>query len=697
MYKRCKGKNDTIAAMKEIMVSIVCTNYNKGDWIAEAIESFLNQKTDFVYEILVIDDGSSDHSPDVIREYAKKYPNIVRAFYNKKNLGITKTWIMVCNQARGKYIARCDGDDYWIDENKLKKQVGLLEKSKDSRWCSTDYDIISPEGALRHRSAFESSLVDRSTSYAQMLATKGFTMSSTWLVEADLMREINEELDTSAVDDTFNIQLDLFNKTKLTYLPEATVVYRVNEGSDSRPVEIDEIVARHGRLLKTQLEYIKKYKNIDYDKIIELILRRDMSNEMLAIERLKLIYQLREDCESQRAEIQQLQESIGNITRSKSYRLTASCARILKVPSKFTAKAVKKLFWLNGRRRYARYFVKNFPSASTLQKERESAENISYRPLISIIVPTYNTNSEYFAAMIDSVKKQTYDNWEVVFVDDASPDSTVRALIENEAKNDPRVVYKFLKTNRHISGATNEGFMLAKGEFVSLLDHDDVLHPSALHEVVQAINKNKQVDFIYTDEDKVDENGRHTDPFIKPDWNEELLYSVNYITHFTTIRKTIVDKIGGEIGIYNGAQDWDLFLRATNVIDPKNIIHIPKILYSWRIHNSSTAKNLETKPYVFEAQRKLLEDNLKRRGFNEGEFSIQKNKFMGGAWDVSYKNQDITSLHRPGQPVEYGKIKGLAMTKSQIIRNFGHESLVTKLYKYCQYRIDSGDSRSSGA
>ncbi len=306
---------------KKPMVSIVCTNFNKGEWIRDAVESFLNQKCDFEYEIILIDDASTDNSPDIIREYESKYPDIIHAFYNKNNLGITKTWIKVCKKTRGKYIARCDGDDYWIDDNKLQKQVDVLEKNKQSKWCSTDYDLITPEGKLLNKSVFEQGLVKRSESYAEMLVTKGFTMSSTWLVDAKLMQEINGELDKSAADDTFNIQLDLFNRTKLTYIPEATVVYRGNEGSDSRPVGMDKIKSRNERLLKTQLEYMDKYRDVDYRDIIKRLLEQSMYFELLATERLQIIHSLWGQVDVNNKETQNREKQTSRSIKLRSYKV----------------------------------------------------------------------------------------------------------------------------------------------------------------------------------------------------------------------------------------------------------------------------------------------------------------------------------------------------------------------------------------
>ena len=677
--------------MSKVLVSVICTNYNKGDWIRDAIESFLCQKTNFEYEIILVDDKSTDGSQDIIKQYTEKYPDKIRAFYNDKNLGITRTWIKICKEAKGKYIARCDGDDYWIDDKKLQKQVDLLEKNKDSKWCSTDSDTINESGIIQH-SVFENHIIDHPDTYAKMLATRGFTAPSTWLVQTDLMQEINTEIDKTAIDDTFNIQLDLFNKTKLTYLPDSTAIYRINDGSDSRPKDIKDITARNKKLLKTQLEYIRKYPNVEYEEILKTILPRTVDFELQAIERLQILREQERIIKRQNAHIKNLETSIGAIQNSKKYQVVAKTASVAHKSLAFPKKAARKMQWLEGRRRYDKYYKDNFPTEDWLDDERSLAKKLAYKPLISIVVPTYNTSPDFFNEMLESVKSQTYTKWELIFIDDASPDGTVRKLIQEASQNNDKIKHKFLKKNQHIAGATNEGFKIAKGEFVSLLDHDDLLHPSALFEVAKALNRNQSLDFIYTDEDKINENNMHVDPFIKPDWNQEFLYSVNYITHFTTIRKAVIDQIGGERGEYNGAQDWDLFLRATRILKPENIYHIPKILYSWRVHDASTAKNLDTKPYVFEVQRKLLKNHFQGSGLTNDQFSIQENPYMQGAWIVSYEGQETKNLHKSGEPVNYAQIPGLSKRGDEIIRYFGRRSIVEKIYTDCQYKIEDKTS-----
>lgn len=287
-------------------------------------------------------------------------------------------------------------------------------------------------------------------------------------------------------------------------------------------------------------------------------------------------------------------------------------------------------------RKYDQWLKANFPDFIEIGRLRREQKKFTYNPKISIVVPTYNTKLDFLRDCIDSIIGQVYENWELCIVDDASTDSEVRTVIKSYANQDSRIKYKFSKKNQHIAGATNTAIKMASGEFVALFDHDDLLWPNALHEVVKALNKNKKLDFIYSDEDKITEDrNQHLGPFFKPDWNPEFLHSVNYITHLAVIRRALLEKLGGLRAEYNGAQDWDLFLRATSAT--KSIHHIPKILYSWRIHDLSTAKSTDSKPYVVEAQKKAIEDDLKRRGYSD--FAVLQDKSHPGYWKVEHRLQ----------------------------------------------------------
>lgn len=289
---------------------------------------------------------------------------------------------------------------------------------------------------------------------------------------------------------------------------------------------------------------------------------------------------------------------------------------VIKVPvlRKIGVKAKSALFpGMSNSAREIYNYQAYYPSITEYINQQKASAEFDHQPLISLILPTYNTPDEYLRECIDSVIVQSYSNWELCIADDASPDRQVVKTIEEYAKKDKRIKYTIREKNGHISEASNSAITLADGEFLGLLDHDDILWPNALYEMVKIINQNPNVDLIYTDEDKIDTTGKvHSYPFLKPDLSPEFLESCNYITHFTCIRTKIINEIGGFRKGCEGAQDWDLFIRVSEIT--QNIIHIPKILYSWRIHEASTAANTDAKPYVYEAQMMLLTDHLERSG-----------------------------------------------------------------------------------
>ena len=249
-----------------------------------------------------------------------------------------------------------------------------------------------------------------------------------------------------------------------------------------------------------------------------------------------------------------------------------------------------------------------------LRKEKDNTEELKalkYQPLISILVPVYNVEPRLLKECVDSVLNQTYDNFELCLVDDASTNKDTKKALAEYQQLDKRIRVKYRNKNGHISEATNDALKMAKGEFISLLDNDDVLDKNALYWVVDALNNNDKLDFIYSDEDKLDLDGHRCEPNFKPDFSPDTLLSMNYICHFTTIRKALVDKVGGFEKGLEGAQDYDLFLKTTELTD--NIYHIPKILYHWRKVEGSTALKGSAKLYAEDKGKKALENALARR------------------------------------------------------------------------------------
>lgn len=236
-------------------------------------------------------------------------------------------------------------------------------------------------------------------------------------------------------------------------------------------------------------------------------------------------------------------------------------------------------------------------------------------PKISIVVPVYNTPRQFLIDMIESVINQTYYNWELCLADGMSKGLYVREILGRYSKQDKRIKVKYLETNKGIAGNSNEALALATGDFVGLLDHDDVLPPFALYEVVRAINENQDADFIYSDEDKLSEDGKiRFNPHFKQEWSPDTIRSHNYIAHFTVIKAGLLEETGWFREGYDGSQDYDLYLRATE--KAKNILHIPKVLYHWRAFRSSAAGDRNAKLYAYESAKKALRDHLQRTGID---------------------------------------------------------------------------------
>lgn len=237
---------------------------------------------------------------------------------------------------------------------------------------------------------------------------------------------------------------------------------------------------------------------------------------------------------------------------------------------------------------------------------------LTYQPKISIVMPVYDPHPKYLKAAIESVLRQDYNNWELCIADDCSPGEKIGKLLRAYTMKDSRIKVTFRKENGHISACSNSALELATGEYILFMDHDDLLSRDCLFEILKHINAHGHHDIIYSDEDKVNEAERHTEPHFKPDWAPNSLLSRNYMGHVVVMKKKLVDQIGGFRLGFEGSQDYDLLLRATEATT--QIGHIPKVLYHWRIHGKSAAQSEDVKPYAYIAAKKALEEALQRRG-----------------------------------------------------------------------------------
>lgn len=262
---------------------------------------------------------------------------------------------------------------------------------------------------------------------------------------------------------------------------------------------------------------------------------------------------------------------------------------------------------------YARW-VKRFDTLTGEDREliRSHIANFRRAPLISILLPVYNTPEIWLRKAIGSVKKQIYPHWELCIADDASTLPHVRPLLEAYAREDARIKLAFRAENGHISAASNSALELATGDYVALLDHDDELAEHALYMVAASLEENPALDLIYSDEDKIDHHGRRFRPYFKSDWNPDLLLSQNYVSHLGVYRTAKVREVGGFRVGFEGCQDWDLALRVTEATVAEHIHHIPHVLYHWRTVHGSTSIGHEAKPYVAKVALRVIAEHLMR-------------------------------------------------------------------------------------
>lgn len=286
--------------------------------------------------------------------------------------------------------------------------------------------------------------------------------------------------------------------------------------------------------------------------------------------------------------------------KTKFFRYSREMIRRLGRPS-LTRLSAKENKGIN----YRKHFAKNLRTV-------ETSGYFAIRPLISIIMPVFNSSREHLVEAIESVMSQTYEHWQLCIADDASSEPYIREILEAYSKASDKILVTYRLNNGHISEASNTALSTAKGEFVAFLDHDDVLFPQALMRVVAAINSDPSVDFIYTDEAQIDGRGLIKNPFYKPDWSPELLLSQNYICHLSVIRNSLVTSVEGFRKGFEGAQDHDLFLRITE--RTSRILHISEVLYLWRNSSSSTSSSPSSKPYAQNSAINALKSYATRKG-----------------------------------------------------------------------------------
>lgn len=315
-------------------------------------------------------------------------------------------------------------------------------------------------------------------------------------------------------------------------------------------------------------------------------------------------------------------------------------------------------------KRYNIWAQKHQVTSEVLEKQK----NVSFNknPKISLIVACYNTPIHFLEEMIESVMNQSYEKWELCIAD-GSENSDVKSYIEGHYLDNKKIKYKYLNENKGISDNMNEAIKLSTGDYIGFFDHDDTLTLDALYEMVKTINAHDDAYFIYSDEDKIDETSQYFFyPNFKPDFNNGLLLSNNYICHFLVFKRELLDSVGLLRKEYDGAQDYDFVLRCMHYLKGKGMYHIPKILYHWRSHAGSTAGNAESKTWAFDAGVKSLEDYYRQEDIDA--------KVMNGVVPGFYKTKYVTR----GEPLiscilighNLYKHNVLSMLENQTYKNY---------------------------
>ncbi len=261
---------------------------------------------------------------------------------------------------------------------------------------------------------------------------------------------------------------------------------------------------------------------------------------------------------------------------------------------------------------YSQYLMRKKLNKEIIKQHKRSINSFAQRPLFSIVIPVYNPRIDLLTKALDSIIGQIYEYWEICIADDNSTDIEIRETLERYCKADERIKVVYREKNGHISRASNSALELATGEYAVLMDHDDILREDALYEIAKAINRQGGADLIYSDEDKIDEWGLHSDPHFKPDWCPDNLLSRNYLGHVCIFKTAQLRDVGGWRVGYEGSQDYDLILRYTEIYN--KVIHIPEVLYHWRIHSESAAMSEAVKPYAYRAAQMALTEAMTRRG-----------------------------------------------------------------------------------
>lgn len=625
----------------ENKITVVIPCYNHGAYIRQCVLSVYKALNNNEFEIIIVNDGSTDKNTVSVLNEIEKQTEGIRVIH-QENKGLSEARNTGFRAATTPYILPLDSDN-------LAEPQLLIETIKA---FETDEAVGVVFSYCRHFGVRQGYVNVDDFDLPKMLA-KNYVDAL-----AGVRKKVWEDnggyvpMELGYEDWEFWINA-LVHDWKFKKIEKYLFDYRIRENSMVQACLLPENQYKvHEYFLKNYHDYYIKY----FEQIYTYI-------KIDYIEMLSIVRDLQDSIIWYKKDIK-IQKDINKMMHSKLYKIAELYAKLLyklkpapgreviddhdapppksNIAKKFTKRAIKKLFnkirqlfklifkhlYLlletedvtimsagarsnYGGNPYQRWRELNTPSSNDLEIYHGKAQNFEYQPKISVVVPVYNPPIQLLQEAIESVIDQVYSNWELCIADDNSTDPGVKSLLQKYEAQDERIKVVYRTENGHISENTNSALSLATGEFIALLDHDDLLPEEALYEIVKELNNDQNLDFIYTDEDRVDEEGNYSEPYFKPDFCLDSLLSRNYITHLAVIRKSIIDQIGGFRKGFEGSQDYDLFLRVVEVTD--KIKHLPKVLYHWRIHSGSVTLNASGKNYAYDAGEKAIKEFLEKR------------------------------------------------------------------------------------
>ena len=689
------------------LVSVIIPFYNSSKTILETLQS-VEKQTYPAIEIIVVNDGSDEENRHYLKQIMTDYPHVQLVEQNNK--GVPAARNAGARVARGVYFTFLDSDDI-IKPDYLRACVEALHTHPRAKLAYTRAEFFGArtgEFLLAPYDGIKSLLQGNRIPNAVALQhskdfwevggfDESFRTHEDWEYWIRLLQDDNAEVicvpdilfmyrkhdDGSSLIDQLErepkaIQSDwqrIYEKHRQLYLQYGLGFHDLVASLNKQEEQIKHL----GMQVRTLEHQYQKYKRLWAVTLVKPLIKIEQGLSSVNVYR-KGFYILAKEKGSIGKAYQHLRRM-----RKMNPNEDKPVKRYLRnlVAQKKTGSTVPwhvpAFFDITDTKAYQSWIQRNDTrTEDDFKRMQHEIGAFLHQPLVSILMPVYNVDSKWLILAIDSVRDQVYENWELCISDDASPNPDIRSVLEKYMQLDERIKVVFREGNGHISENSNSALALASGEWLALMDHDDVLPNHALYEVVKAIHKSPDAALIYSDEDKIDEKGRRFMPHFKSDFNLDLLYGQNYISHLGVYRTDIAKAIGGFRKGLEGSQDYDFLLRYLLKIDPSQIIHIPKVLYHWRAIEGSTALSSGEKSYTTEAGVKALQNYFAQlhadvsvgRGKADNLYRVQ--------WNLTY--EPLVSLIIPTK-------NGYEVTKQAI------DSILNKT-TYAHYEILLVDNNS---